>query len=229
MKYRTIGTDPARQREVSALALGAMWFGTATDEPTAYALLDRFVEAGGTFVDTSNNYAFWANGTQGGESEALLGRWLASSGTARQPGRRHQGRGPSAGTRPATSATSKGCHPQSSESRSTAAGSGSASSRSTSTTRTCATPARPLAEQVDGLAGLVEDGAVGMLGASNFWAWELERSRSLAGAATGLRRRAVPALLPATPDRPARARLARGHRRRRGRRRAELAAPTTPA
>ena len=42
-------------------------------------------------------------------------------------------------------------------------------------------PGTPLAEQVDGLAGLVEDGAVGMLGASNFWAWELERSRSLAG------------------------------------------------
>ena len=37
-------------------------------------------------------------------------------------------------------------------------------------------PGTPLAEQVDGLARLVEDGAVGMLGASNFWAWELERS-----------------------------------------------------
>ncbi|GLY83067.1 hypothetical protein Airi02_009970 [Actinoallomurus iriomotensis] len=38
------------------------------------AILDRYAEAGGTFVDTANNYAFWVNGTQGGESEELLGR-----------------------------------------------------------------------------------------------------------------------------------------------------------
>ena len=38
--------------------------------------LDRYVEAGGTFIDTSNNYAFWQTGSRGGESEALLGRWL---------------------------------------------------------------------------------------------------------------------------------------------------------
>ena len=45
-----------------------------TDEATAFAVLDRYVEAGGTFVDTSNNYAFWTTGSQGGESEAVLAR-----------------------------------------------------------------------------------------------------------------------------------------------------------
>src|SRR3954465_12007842 len=80
MKYRMIGSDPKTRREVSVLSLGAMLFGTATDEATSYAILDRFVEAGGTFIDTANNYAFWVNGTQGGESEPLLGRWMRSRG-----------------------------------------------------------------------------------------------------------------------------------------------------
>jgi Aldo/keto reductase family len=67
-------------REVSVLSLGAMRFGTTTDEATSFAILDRYVAAGGNFIDTSNNYLFFVNGTQGGESEALLGRWRASRG-----------------------------------------------------------------------------------------------------------------------------------------------------
>jgi aryl-alcohol dehydrogenase-like predicted oxidoreductase len=62
MKYRVIGTSPQTQREVSVLSLGAMLFGTATAEPTSFAILDRFVEAGGTFIDTSDNYAYNAPG-----------------------------------------------------------------------------------------------------------------------------------------------------------------------
>ena len=73
MKYRTIGTDPAARREVSVLSLGAELMGSRIDEATSFAILDRYVEAGGTFIDTSGNYAFWVNGTQGGESEELLG------------------------------------------------------------------------------------------------------------------------------------------------------------
>src|ERR1700728_4987043 len=79
MKYRTMGTDPKTRREVSVLSLGTMHFGTATDEATSFAILDRFVQAGGTFIDTADNYAFWT-GTQGGESEELLGRWRRSRG-----------------------------------------------------------------------------------------------------------------------------------------------------
>ncbi len=79
MKYRTIGTGRNR-REVSVLALGAMLFGSVTDEKTSFALLDRYVEAGGNFIDTSDNYAFWTDGGQGGQSEELLGRWRRSRG-----------------------------------------------------------------------------------------------------------------------------------------------------
>ena len=62
--------------EVSALCLGAMYFGTRNDEATSFRLLDQYVEAGGTFIDTANIYAHWVKGYQGGESEALLGRWI---------------------------------------------------------------------------------------------------------------------------------------------------------
>lgn len=65
---------------VSAFCLGTLPFGTAVDESTSFAILDRFVEAGGTFIDTSNNYAVWVEEAEGGESERLIGRWLASRG-----------------------------------------------------------------------------------------------------------------------------------------------------
>ena len=59
------------------LVLGTMYFGTRTDEATSFALLDRFVEAGGTTIDTANCYAFWLSESgAGGQSEAVLGRWL---------------------------------------------------------------------------------------------------------------------------------------------------------
>ena len=65
---------------VSAAALGAMDFGTRIEEKEAFATLDAYVDAGGNFIDTSNNYAWWWQGATGGESERLLGRWLSSRG-----------------------------------------------------------------------------------------------------------------------------------------------------
>ncbi|WP_432967424.1 aldo/keto reductase [Dactylosporangium sp. CA-233914] len=63
----------------SPLVLGAMMFGTTVDEDTSFALLDRFVERGGAWIDTADCYAFWAAGTgRGGASERVLGRWLAA-------------------------------------------------------------------------------------------------------------------------------------------------------
>lgn len=63
-----------------ALVLGTMYFGTRTDERTSYALLDRYVEAGGRVLDTANCYSFWTSETgHGGQSEALIGRWLAAN------------------------------------------------------------------------------------------------------------------------------------------------------
>lgn len=62
--------------EVSAMCLGTMLYGTTVEEKTAKTLLDHFTEAGGTFIDTANPYAFWIEGAKGGESEELLGRWM---------------------------------------------------------------------------------------------------------------------------------------------------------
>lgn len=63
----------------SPLILGAMNFGTTVDETTSFALLDRFVERGGEWIDTADCYAFWHSPTgHGGQSEEVLGRWLAA-------------------------------------------------------------------------------------------------------------------------------------------------------
>jgi len=67
MEYRNLGRSGTA---VSALALGTMTFGAETDEAGSHAQLDRFVEAGGTLIDTADVYA-------GGASEAIIGRWLA--------------------------------------------------------------------------------------------------------------------------------------------------------
>ncbi|WP_036507770.1 aldo/keto reductase [Nocardioides sp. URHA0020] len=62
------------------LVLGTMYFGTRTDQTTSYALLDRYVEAGGRVLDTANCYSFWSSPTgHGGQSEELIGRWLAAN------------------------------------------------------------------------------------------------------------------------------------------------------
>lgn len=74
-----------RNTPVSPLVLGAMSFGTLVDEETSFALLDRFVERGGVWIDTADCYSFWASDTgQGGASEGVLGRWLAARPHARQ-------------------------------------------------------------------------------------------------------------------------------------------------
>lgn len=62
--------------DVSAVALGCMYFGTRQDKKTSFELLDYYYEAGGRFLDTSNNYAFWIEGANGNESEVTVGEWI---------------------------------------------------------------------------------------------------------------------------------------------------------
>lgn len=61
---------------VSAMSLGCLGFGNKNDEKSSYELLDYYVERGGSFLDTANNYSFWIDGFKGGESEELLGKWM---------------------------------------------------------------------------------------------------------------------------------------------------------
>ncbi|MFI6759902.1 aldo/keto reductase [Micromonospora sp. NPDC050417] len=183
MRYRTIGTDPRTRRDVSVLSLGAMLFGTATDEATSYAILDRYVEAGGTFVDTSDNYAFWQNGGQGGESEELLGRWRHSRGIGDK----------------IVIATKLGARPLAPGTSYT----DNAEGLSAKVIRESAERSRerlgmdrldllyahiedrtvPLEETVEAFGELVAEGSVGLLGASNHRAWRVERARGIAAAA----------------------------------------------
>ena len=60
---------------VSSVCLGAMNFGTTTCKADAFAVLDAYLDMGGNFVDTSNNYAHWQG--SGDESETLLGEYFA--------------------------------------------------------------------------------------------------------------------------------------------------------
>ncbi|MGN9783158.1 aldo/keto reductase [Nonomuraea sp. ZG12] len=185
MKYRTIGSDPKTRRRVSELSLGAMMFGTTVDEATSFAILDRFVEAGGNFLDTANNYAYWVHGTQGGESEALLGRWRRSRDLTDEIVIATK-----LGGRPTAPATTL--------SRDLEGLSAPVIRESSARSRERLGVEKldllyahtyvegsqvPLEETVEAFAGLVEDGVVGLLGASNHWAWRLERARSLAASA----------------------------------------------
>ncbi|GIH80263.1 aldo/keto reductase [Planobispora longispora] len=183
MKYRTIGTAPETRREVSVLALGAMLFGSATDEKTSFAILDRYVEAGGTFIDTSDNYAFWVDGGQGGQSEELLGRWRRSRGIGDEIVIATK-----LGARPLAPGTSYVDNPE---------------GLSAKVIREAAERSRerlgvdridllyahiedwtvPPRETVEGFAELVTEGTAGLLGVSNHAIWRVERARALAEAA----------------------------------------------
>lgn len=70
--------------EVSSLCLGAMFLGSKQDKSTSYRILDQYVAAGGSFIDTANIYAHWVAQFAGGESETLLGAWMRERGNRSQ-------------------------------------------------------------------------------------------------------------------------------------------------
>jgi aryl-alcohol dehydrogenase-like predicted oxidoreductase len=77
MEKRKLGNSGL---EVAPLAFGGNVFGWTTDEPTSFALLDAFVDAGFNLIDTADIYSTWVEGHKGGESEMILGKWLKRSG-----------------------------------------------------------------------------------------------------------------------------------------------------
>jgi aryl-alcohol dehydrogenase-like predicted oxidoreductase len=166
-----------------------MLMGSRTDEATSFAILDRFVEAGGTFIDTSGNYAFWVNGTQGGESEELLGRWRRSRGIgdeiviATKVGARPLA--PSSGFVGSDGSiiSMDGLSAKSIRESAERSMSRMGLSRLDLMYAHVDDPSVPLAETVEGFAELVTSGFVGLLGVSNTWSWRVERARWLASAA----------------------------------------------
>ena len=82
MEKRRIGNSAL---EVAPLGLGGNVFGWTADETASSAILDAFVDAGGTMIDTADVYSAWVPGHKGGESETVIGRWLK-----RDPSKRHK-------------------------------------------------------------------------------------------------------------------------------------------
>ncbi|AOR33463.1 alcohol dehydrogenase [Streptomyces fodineus] len=74
---RTLGSSGL---EVFPLSLGGNVFGWTADEETSFAVLDAYAAAGGNFIDTADSYTAWIEGNKGGESETIIGRWVASRG-----------------------------------------------------------------------------------------------------------------------------------------------------
>jgi aryl-alcohol dehydrogenase-like predicted oxidoreductase len=77
MQKRALGRSGL---EVAPLAFGGNVFGWTADEATSFSLLDAFVDAGFNLVDTADIYSRWAPGHAGGESERIIGKWLAAGG-----------------------------------------------------------------------------------------------------------------------------------------------------
>jgi aryl-alcohol dehydrogenase-like predicted oxidoreductase len=77
MQPRSLGRSGL---QVSPLCFGGNVFGWTVDERTAFSLLDAWLDAGFNFIDTADVYSRWVPGHTGGESETVIGRWLAQDG-----------------------------------------------------------------------------------------------------------------------------------------------------
>ncbi|WP_144124319.1 aldo/keto reductase [Catellatospora sichuanensis] len=163
------------------LALGTMHFGTRLDDKASFALLDGFVDGGGTIIDTADCYSFWADPSgYGGQSEAVIGRWLAA-----RPGTRDR---VTLSTKVGAEPTTPGDWPANRQGLSAAAIGGAVrgSLKRLGTEHVDVYWAHmedrsvPLAETVAALGRLVDDGLVGRLGASNHPVWRVERARRIA-------------------------------------------------
>jgi aryl-alcohol dehydrogenase-like predicted oxidoreductase len=163
------------------LALGAMFFGTRQDERTSFELLDRFVDGGGTMIDTANNYAFWEHPSgRGGAAEMVLGAWFAA-----RPGMRDR---VYLGTKMGAEPRVPGGYPVNREgllaTTIKAAIQGSLERLRTDRVELywahMEDRSVPLAETVGAFGELVADGTVARLGASNHATWRVEQARAAA-------------------------------------------------
>lgn len=78
MKARIMTQLGRSDLDVLPLALGGNVFGWTADRDTSFAILDAFTAGGGDFIDTADGYSHWVPGNHGGESESIIGEWLAA-------------------------------------------------------------------------------------------------------------------------------------------------------
>jgi aryl-alcohol dehydrogenase-like predicted oxidoreductase len=158
-----------------------MYFGTRTDERTSVDILDRYVDAGGTMIDTSDNYSFWSDPSGfGGQSEAVIGRWLAA-----RPGMRDRVH---LSTKVGAQPLVPGGYPDNLEglSAATIKDAVQRSLRQLGIDHLDLYWAHvedrsvPVEETMDAFGSLVADGVVGRVGCSNWPTWRVEQSRHAA-------------------------------------------------
>ncbi len=165
MEHRSVGTSGL---SVSVLGMGTMTFGAESDEVTSHAMLDRFVDAGGTLIDTADVYS-------AGVSEEIVGRWLK-----KRPDRDRfvvatKGRF-SVGHEPDFAGAS----------RANLSNAVDASLRRLQADAIdlyqvhCWDPHTPIEETLEALADMVRDGKVRFVGVSNYTGYQLARAATTA-------------------------------------------------
>ncbi|MEU1330952.1 aldo/keto reductase [Streptomyces sp. NPDC005865] len=164
---RTLGSSDL---EVFPLSLGGNVFGWTADRAASFAVLDAYTAAGGNFIDTADVYSAWVDGNQGGESETLVGEWLAERGNRSD----------------VVIATKVGAHPEfKGLSPATIKGGIDASLRRLGTDYIDLyythydDPSVPVEEIIGTLDGLVRDGKVRAIAASNITPERLQESLDL--------------------------------------------------
>jgi aryl-alcohol dehydrogenase-like predicted oxidoreductase len=167
---------------MAEIVLGAMEFGTRIGEAESFAILDRFVERGGRWIDTANNYCFWQHPSGvGGQSEELIGRWLK-----RRPAFTHVRISTKMGAQPTD--PPRGLEAPEGLSRPVIRRAIEQSLRRLGTERVALYWAHiedrtvPLEETVEAFGELVDRGLADRIGASNHAAWRVERARGIAAA-----------------------------------------------
>lgn len=78
MKASTMTLLGRSDLDVFPLALGGNVFGWTADRDASFEILDAFTAGGGDFIDTADGYSHWVPGNSGGDSERIIGEWLAS-------------------------------------------------------------------------------------------------------------------------------------------------------
>jgi len=73
-------TIPRTELSIYPLSLGGNVFGWTATKEESFKVLDRFVDLGGNFIDTADVYSAWKEGNSGGESESIIGEWMANRG-----------------------------------------------------------------------------------------------------------------------------------------------------
>ena len=176
MDYRTLGSSGCA---VSSLCLGTMTFGAETDETGAHTQLDRFVEAGGTLVDTADVYS-------DGRSEEIIGRWFASrpADVTEPVVLATKGRFASAGTRPNGAGLSARHLTRALDASLRRLGRDAVDLYQVH----AYDPLTPLEETLRTLDEFVRAGKIRYYGLSNFTGWQLTKAVHLARALTWPRR-----------------------------------------